>query len=84
MKQSEFLNESHLEAEEPKQPAFSHSVKIEQTSKGSSVTVHVSADNFVDARHEAVDLFKKVQEDLILEGIPLAPIEAKNGLGVKA
>jgi hypothetical protein len=30
------------------------------------------------------ELFKKVQEDLLLEGLPLAPIEAKNGLGVKA
>lgn len=38
--------------------------------------------NFAAARHEAIDLFKKVQEDLILEGIPLAPIEVKNGVKV--
>jgi flagellar motor protein MotB len=83
MNQSEYLNESHLEsAEIPEKPAFSHSIKIEQTSKGSRVTVHVSANNFADARYEAVDLFKKVQEDLILEGIPLAPIESKNGVKV--
>jgi hypothetical protein len=82
MKQSEFLNESHLEAEEPNQPAFSHSVKLEQKAKGARITVHVSADNFADTRHKAVDLFKKVQEDLILEGIPLAPIEVKNGVKV--
>ena len=85
MNQSEYLNESALDnvgAEVPEKPIFSHSVKIEQTSKGSRITVHVSADNFADARMQAVDLFKKVQEDLILEGIALAPIEPKNGVKV--
>jgi hypothetical protein len=81
----EYLNDQHVDSTEIlEKPIFSHSVKLEQTAKGVRVTVHVSASNFMDARIEAVDLFKKVQEDLLLEGLPLAPIEAKNGLGVKA
>jgi hypothetical protein len=83
MNMSEYINESaHLDSAAEK-PAFSHSVKIEQSSKGCRVTTHVSANNFADARHEAVDLFIKVQQDLQIQGIPLAPVELKNG-GVKA
>ena len=80
---SEYINESaHLDsaAEVPEKPAFSHSVKIEQSSKGCRVTTHVSANNFADARYEAVDLFIKVQQDLQIQGIPIAPVELKNGM----
>jgi hypothetical protein len=81
----EYLNEAHLDAAEiPEKPAFSHSVKLEQTAKGVRVTVHVSTNSFKDVRYEAVDLFIKVQQDLQIQGIPLAPIEVKNGNGVKA
>jgi flagellar motor protein MotB len=80
----EYLNESHLDAAEiPEKPAFSHSVKLEQTAKGVRVTIHVSADNFADARMQSTELFIKVQQDLQIQGIPLAPVELKNG-GVKA
>jgi hypothetical protein len=65
---------------EPDKPTFSHSCKIEQTAKGARVTVHVSANNFVDARMQSTDLFIKVQEDLRIQGIPLAPVEPKNGV----
>jgi hypothetical protein len=76
----EYLSESHLDAAEiPEKPVFG--VKIEQTSKGCRVTVHVSTTDFKDSRMQSVELFKKVQQDLILEGIPLAGIEvSKNGL----
>jgi hypothetical protein len=82
MNQSEYLNENHLMVEEPKQPTFSHSVKIEQSAKGARVTVHVSADNFQDARMQSTELFLKVQEDLKIQGLPIAPIEPKTN-GVK-
>jgi hypothetical protein len=77
----EYLNESHLvSAEIPDKPAFSHSVKIEQSAKGARVTVHVSADNFADVRMQSTELFIKVQQDLQIQGIPLAPVELKNGV----
>jgi hypothetical protein len=84
MNTSEYINENALDnvgAEVLDKPTFSHSVKIEQTSKGCRVTTHVSSNNFKDARYEAVDLFLKVTEDLKIQGVPLAPIEAlKNGV----
>jgi hypothetical protein len=83
MNQSDLLNENHLEIEAPEKPAFSHSVKIEQSAKGARVTIHVSANNFQDARIQSCDLFIKVQQDLQIQGIPLAPVELKNG-GAKA
>jgi hypothetical protein len=85
MNMSEYINENaHLDSVEvPEKPIFSHSVKLEQTAKGVRVTVHVSSDNFHDARMQSTELFLKVQEDLKIQGIPLAPVELKNG-GVKA
>jgi hypothetical protein len=83
MNTSEYLNEiAHLDsAEIPEKPIFSHSVKLEQTAKGVRVTVHVSSDNFHDARMQSTELFIKVTEDLKIQGVPLAPIEAlKNGV----
>jgi hypothetical protein len=83
MNQSEYLNEStHLDSalEVPEKPIFSHSVKLEQTAKGVRVTVHVSSDNFHDARMQSTELFIKIQEDLKIQGVPLAPIELKNGV----
>jgi hypothetical protein len=68
---------------EPDKPTFSHSCKIEQTAKGARVTVHVSANNFQDARMQSTELFLKVQEDLRIQGVPLAPVEPKSN-GVKA
>ena len=83
MNTSEYLNEiAHLDsAEIPEKPIFSHSVKLEQTAKGVRVTVHVSSDNFHDTRMQSTELFIKVTEDLKIQGVPLAPIEAlKNGV----
>jgi len=86
MNMSEYINESaHRDsaAEVPEKPAFSHSVKLEQTAKGVRVTVHVSSDNLHDTRMQSTELFIKVQQDLQIQGIPLAPVELKNGV-VKA
>jgi hypothetical protein len=84
MNMSGYLNENALDnisAEVPEKPVFSHSVKIEQTSKGCRVTTHVSSNNFKDARYEAVDLYLKVLEDLKIQGVAIAPIEPlKNGV----
>jgi hypothetical protein len=65
---------------EPDKPTFSHSVKLEQTARGIRVNVHVSSNNFKDARMESTELFLKVQEDMKIHGLPIAPIEPKNGV----
>jgi hypothetical protein len=82
MNTSEYVNEAHLDSvtEVPVKPVFSHSVKLEQTAKGVRVTVHVSSDNFADVRMQSTELFIKVQQDLQIQGIPLAPVELKNGV----
>lgn len=56
---------------------FSHSVKLEQTAKGVRITVHVSADNGITARQEAIDMYIATQTELKGRGIEIAPVEVK-------
>ncbi len=56
---------------------FSHSLKLEQTAKGVRITVHVSADNAITARQEAIDMYVATQAELREKGIEIAPIEVK-------
>jgi hypothetical protein len=56
---------------------FSHSVKLEQTAKGVRITVHVSADNAITARQEAIDMYVATQAELRDKGIEIAQIEVK-------
>jgi hypothetical protein len=77
MNQSEYLNENALDnvsAEVPEKPTFSHSIRISQSAKGARIEIHVSTNNFKDARYEAVDLYLKVLEDLKIQGVVIAPI----------
>jgi hypothetical protein len=56
---------------------FSHSVKIEQTVKGARVTVHVNANNGLEAMEQSINLYRatKLQLEQLKEVV--APIEIK-------
>jgi hypothetical protein len=52
-------------------------VSLEQTAKGVRITVHVSADNGITARQEAIDMYIATQAELRDRGIEIAPVEVK-------
>jgi hypothetical protein len=56
---------------------FSHSVKIEQTAKGARITVHVNANNGVEATEQSINLYRatKLQLEQLKEVV--APVEVK-------
>lgn len=56
---------------------FSHSIKIEQTAKGARVTVHVNANNGLEAMEQAINLYRttKLQLEELKEVV--APMEIK-------
>jgi hypothetical protein len=56
---------------------FSHSVKIEQTVKGARITVHVNANNGLEAMEQSINLYRatKLQIEQLKE--PVAPMEVK-------
>lgn len=56
---------------------FSHSVKIEQTAKGARITVHVNANNGLEAMEQSINLYRatKLQLEQLKELV--APMEIK-------
>ena len=56
---------------------FTHSVKIEQTAKGARVTVHVNANNGLEAMEQSISLYRatKLQLEQVKEVV--APVEVK-------
>jgi hypothetical protein len=56
---------------------FSHSVKIEQTAKGARITVHVNANNGLEAMEQSINLYRatKLQLEELKEVV--APVEIK-------
>ncbi|GEM_PF-3161065 len=56
-------------------PAFSHSVKIEQTGKGARITVHVFASSSESAIQQALEMYGATKKYLELKGEVVAPIE---------
>jgi ribosome-associated translation inhibitor RaiA len=56
---------------------FSHSVKIEQTAKGARITVHVNANEALEAMEQSVNLYRatKLQLEQLKEVV--APVEIK-------
>jgi hypothetical protein len=56
---------------------FTHSVKIEDTAKGISVSVHVYANDLQTAVNEAIKLYQATKQKAENEGIPVAPMEMK-------
>lgn len=56
---------------------FSHSVKIEQTSKGARVTVHVNANNGLEAMEQSINLYRTTKLQLEQQKEVVAPMEIK-------
>ena len=58
-------------------PEYQYGVKIEQSSKGARVTVHVYHTDIEQAKNEAIRLYQETREQLETAGSVLAPIEQK-------
>jgi hypothetical protein len=56
---------------------FSHSVKIEQTVKGARITVHVNANNGLEAMEQSINLYRATKLQLEQLKEPVAPMEVK-------
>jgi hypothetical protein len=56
---------------------FSHSVKIEQTVKGARVTVHVNANNGLEAMEQSINLYRATRLQLEELKEVVAPVEIK-------
>jgi hypothetical protein len=56
---------------------FSHSVKVEQTAKGARVTIHVNANNGLEAMQQAINLYRATKLELEYLKEVVAPIEVK-------
>jgi hypothetical protein len=59
------------------QTLFSHSVKIEQTAKGARVTVHVNANNGLEAMEQSINLYRATKLELEQQKELVAPVEIK-------
>ncbi len=64
-----------IETEIPTQ--FSHSVKIEQSAKGVRVTVHVNANNGLEAMEQSINLYRATKLELERLKEVVAPMEIK-------
>ena len=56
---------------------FSHSVKIEQTAKGARVTIHVNANNGLEAMEQSINLYRATKLELEQLKEVVAPMEVK-------
>jgi hypothetical protein len=61
----------------PDQPVYSHSIKIEDTTKGIRLSVHVYANTTGEAIEQAFNTYLKAKMTAINNKIQLAPVEAK-------
>lgn len=61
----------------PEQPAYSHSIKIEDTAKGIRLSVHVYANNSGEAIEQAFNTYLKAKITAIDNKITIAPVESK-------
>jgi hypothetical protein len=64
-----------IQSQTPSQ--FSHSVKIEQTAKGARVTVHVNANNGLEAMEQSINLYRGTRLQLEQLEEVVAPMEIK-------
>ena len=67
------INVSQSEIEAIPTP-YSHSVKIEQTAKGARVTVHVNANNGLEAMEQSVNLYRATKLQLEQHKEIIAPV----------
>jgi hypothetical protein len=59
----------------PEQPAYSHSIKIEDTAKGIRLSVHVYANSTGEAIEQAFSTYLTAQQTARDNKIPIAPME---------
>lgn len=59
------------------QPMFSHSLKLEETAKGSRISVHIYAHNTGEALEKAFKTYLNAKIKAIDNKIPLAPVDGK-------
>ena len=65
------------EATMPEVPAYSHSLKLEETAKGVRISVHIYAHNTAEALEEAFKTYLNAKIKAIDSKIPLAPVDGK-------
>ena len=65
------------EASIPEQPAYSHSIKIEDTAKGIRLSIHVYANSSGEAIEQAFQTYLKAKVTAIDSKIQLAPVNEK-------
>ena len=65
------------EASMPLEPAYSHSLKLEETAKGLRISVHIYAHNTAEALEEAFQTYLHAKMKAIDNKIPLAPVDSK-------
>jgi hypothetical protein len=56
---------------------FNHSIKIEQTVKGARITVHVNANEGLEALQQLINLYRATRLELERLKEVVAPIEIK-------
>jgi hypothetical protein len=56
---------------------FSHSVKIVQSAKGARITVHVNANNGLEAMEQSINLYRATKLQLEQQKEVIAPVEIK-------
>lgn len=56
---------------------FTHSVKLEQTAKGLRITVHVNANNGLEAMEQSINLYRATRLELERLNEVVAPMEVK-------
>jgi hypothetical protein len=56
---------------------FTHSVKIEQTAKGARITVHVNANNGLEAMEQSINLYRTTKLQLEQQKEVVASVEIK-------
>lgn len=66
-----------MTASMPEQPAYSHSIKIEDTAKGIRLSVHVYANNSGEAIEQAFNTYLKAKITAIDNKIIIAPMDSK-------
>lgn len=65
------------EATMPLEPAYSHSLKLEETAKGVRISVHIYAMNSGEAIEQAFQTYLHAKMKAIDNKIPLAPVDTK-------
>ena len=66
-----------MTAQMPEVPAYSHSLKLEETAKGLRISCHVYAMNSAEAIEQAFQTYLHAKMKAIENHVPLAPVDSK-------